>query len=160
MDKQAAIRRVRIAMSMFFGVLTLGLCVLWVRSYSTWRSTHGPVGKHVLNFQWAKGEIGIGYWDWKYKHFPWSFHSNIVDERIWPSATGGPPLSKLGIRWYKQLAPAMTLVVIPFWLPILIAVAIAATPWIRHFYHFSLRTMLIATTLVAVALGLIAWAGS
>ena len=35
MDKQAIIRRVRIAVSVFFGVMTVALCVLWVRSY--WR---------------------------------------------------------------------------------------------------------------------------
>ena len=38
MDKQAVIRRVRIAVSVFFGVLTVALCVLWVRSY--WRIDH------------------------------------------------------------------------------------------------------------------------
>jgi hypothetical protein len=32
MDKQAVIRRVRIAASVFFGVLTVALRVLWVRS--------------------------------------------------------------------------------------------------------------------------------
>ena len=34
MDKQAVIRRVRIAVSVFFGVLTVAMCVLWATSYS------------------------------------------------------------------------------------------------------------------------------
>ncbi len=40
--------------------------------------------------------------------------------------------------------------------PIAIAAALAALPWLR--WRFSLRTLLIATTLVAVVLGLIMWA--
>ena len=36
--------------------------------------------------------------------------------------------------------------------------ALAAAPWIRWSRRFSLRTLLIATTLVAVVLGLIVYA--
>jgi hypothetical protein len=45
--------------------------------------------------------------------------------------------------------------VIPFWPLILEAVLVAVLPWIR--WRFSLRTLLIATTLVALVLGLIVW---
>ena len=41
------------------------------------------------------------------------------------------------------------------WLPALLFAAVAAIPWLR--WRFSLRTLLIATTLVAVVLGLIVW---
>jgi hypothetical protein len=44
----------------------------------------------------------------------------------------------------------------PHWFPATVSIATAALPWFR--YSFSLRTLLIATTLVAVGLGLIAWA--
>jgi hypothetical protein len=47
-------------------------------------------------------------------------------------------------------------IVLPMWFPILMAVGIASAPWIRR---FSLRTLLIATTLVAVVLGLMAVSG-
>jgi len=42
----------------------------------------------------------------------------------------------------------------PCWLTVAVTVAIAAFPWLQ----FGLRTLLIATTLVAVALGLVVWA--
>jgi hypothetical protein len=42
---------------------------------------------------------------------------------------------------------------VPHWLPLLVAVALVAAPWIN--WRFSLRTLLIATTLVAVGLGVI-----
>ena len=44
--------------------------------------------------------------------------------------------------------------VVPHWFGVLLFAALAVVPWIRR---FSLRTLLIATTLVAVALGLIIW---
>jgi hypothetical protein len=44
-------------------------------------------------------------------------------------------------------------IVLPMWFLILIGVSIASAPWIRR---FSLRTLLTATTLVAVGFGVIA----
>ena len=46
-------------------------------------------------------------------------------------------------------------VLIPYWLPVLISGVFAATPWIKWSRGFSLRTLLIGTTLVAVGLGLV-----
>ncbi len=40
------------------------------------------------------------------------------------------------------------------------ATTIAVVPWIIHLRRFSLRTMLIVTTLVAVVLGLGVWMAS
>jgi hypothetical protein len=39
----------------------------------------------------------------------------------------------------------------PFWFPVVITMALAAAPWLR--WRFSLRTLLVATTLVAVGMG-------
>lgn len=44
---------------------------------------------------------------------------------------------------------------VSLWLLVLITGVLAAAPWIREKWHFSLRTLLIATTLVAVLLALI-----
>jgi hypothetical protein len=44
------------------------------------------------------------------------------------------------------------------WLVVLITLVIAAVPWISRWqFRFSLRALLIATTLVAVVLGIIVW---
>jgi hypothetical protein len=62
----------------------------------------------------------------------------------------------LDIRWFHVLSrTGSILVCIPDWLLIFISIAFAAAPWIR--WRFSLRTLLIATTLVAVVLGLVVW---
>jgi hypothetical protein len=49
-------------------------------------------------------------------------------------------------------------VAVPFWFVTLVAVVGGLIPWIRWSKRFSLRTLLIATTLVAVVLGLIGYA--
>jgi hypothetical protein len=47
---------------------------------------------------------------------------------------------------------------INFWQPTTLAAAFATTPWIRQLrFRFTLRSLLIATTLVAMVLGLIVW---
>ena len=46
-------------------------------------------------------------------------------------------------------------VTVPTWLLVSLFAAFAALPWLR--WRFSLRTLLIATTLIAVVLGIIVW---
>ena len=45
---------------------------------------------------------------------------------------------------------------VPAWFPVVLFALLAAAPWIR--WRFSLRTLLIATTLIAVGVGLAAYA--
>jgi hypothetical protein len=47
------------------------------------------------------------------------------------------------------------LVSVSYWLPTLGTIPIGYVPWLR--WRFSLRTLLIATALVAVVVGLIVW---
>jgi hypothetical protein len=46
--------------------------------------------------------------------------------------------------------------VVPDWFSVLVTATLVAAPWLR--WRFSLRTLLIATTLVTVVLGLIVYA--
>ena len=45
--------------------------------------------------------------------------------------------------------------IVPYWFPVAILASLAAVPWIRWSKRFSLRTLLIATTLVAVGFGIV-----
>ncbi len=45
--------------------------------------------------------------------------------------------------------------VMPYWFAVILSGTFAAAPWLPS--HFSLRTLLIATTLFALALGTIVW---
>jgi hypothetical protein len=49
---------------------------------------------------------------------------------------------------------------VPCWFPVLLASMTGITPWIRWSRGFSLRTLLIVTTLVAAVLALAVWAAS
>jgi hypothetical protein len=51
-----------------------------------------------------------------------------------------------------QFSKGVTDISLPLWLIVPILAAVGATPWIKR---FSLRTLLIAMTLVAVVLGII-----
>jgi hypothetical protein len=56
--------------------------------------------------------------------------------------------------WFGVLIWIFTSV--PFWLATILVLSLAPLPWMR--WCFTLRTLLIATTLVAVVLGLAVWA--
>jgi hypothetical protein len=57
---------------------------------------------------------------------------------------------------YEVDKRAGRVVVIPHWSPVLLFGAIASCPWLPWFkWRFSVRTLLIATTLVAVGLGMV-----
>jgi hypothetical protein len=46
-------------------------------------------------------------------------------------------------------------IALPYWLLVITFAATTTLPWLR--WRFSLRTLLIATTLVAIVLGLVVW---
>ncbi len=60
------------------------------------------------------------------------------------------------IRFEYLNTPDVLSIQLPHWAVVLALGFVSAIPWIRS--QFSLRTLLIATTLVAVALGLIVYA--
>jgi hypothetical protein len=72
----------------------------------------------------------------------WLGHEPVVNEQF-----DFPPHQGLrvggGVLW------------VPHWFPFVITATVAAAPWIR--WRFSLRTLLIAMTLVAVVLGTLVW---
>jgi len=67
-----------------------------------------------------------------------------------PSKPGVVTIWNAGVMFLKGSG-----VMIPDWILILMMGTIAAAPWIRWRWKFSLRTLLIATTLIAVVLGLV-----
>ena len=143
-------RKLRIAWSVGCGILCVLLIVLWVRSY--WRidalfglgsapqyfavgSEHGVVSvtgnPNLLALLHAA--------NWKLEGFP-----------------PGPKPDQSGFLgfYYETSQQQGTHLRLPICFLVILSVTATAAPWIRR---FSLRTLLIATTLVAVALGMILW---
>ena len=156
MDKQAAIRRVRIAVSVFFGVLTVALCVLWVRSY--WYvdtvSVTSKSGARLRSVMSGCGVLCINDWSPAYRRWAggvWKREIMPVQER-WIARFRDTPkfqFDRSADGWGIDL---------PYWLFVMSAGVASAMPGMQS--RFSLRTMLIATTLVAVVLGLGVWIAS
>jgi hypothetical protein len=143
-------RKLRIAFSATCAIACVLLIALWVRSYwvadaALWRlskengyqaiSTYGRLmlsKQDVRNSIWPSWEIqiiGNGY--------------NI--KRRAPTV--------LGFRIDR--VPLCDILTVPFWFPVLMTGVGGIFPWIRWSNRFSLRTLLITTTLVAGVLGLI-----
>jgi hypothetical protein len=126
------------------------LIALWVRSYSLGEYLYAPLGNaEAIWVRTSRGHI-ICKRDKVGHEIGWQFEPNAHE-------------------WYLQLAlPRDTgvfgswildshVATIPLYFPTLIAATLAAIPWIRRSNRFSLRTLLIATTLVAIVLGLVVW---
>jgi hypothetical protein len=130
-------RKLRIAWSVVWGLAAVLLIVLWVRSYSTlYQIDTLPT---VTSNQ---GHVYIG------ETFSATGRTLIATNLLWHSVRQ--------IDGLLTINPRGTGLSIPDSCLMLIAGALAAVPWIPR--RFSLRTMLIATTLVAVVLGLVVWA--
>jgi hypothetical protein len=145
-------RKLRIAWTVGWGLVAVLLIVLWERSYWRLQIFERRVGSQAVQISSVKGRIAIAHLD--------------------PRATIGRPYLSVvagdSADWRKAGASGfayyhdgwIAALIAPFWLPALLSVALAVTPWISRSWRFSLRTLLVATTLVAVILGLVVYAAS
>jgi hypothetical protein len=154
-------RKLRIAWSVFWGVACVLLIVLWTRSY--WREDclyWNIVGHRSIVIASARGQLAACTFlfemspglhprfrlldDLSYGHT--DVYSLVHSDKTF--AILGP----------DSLGPVGRALLIPHWLAVLIFGGIAILGVRGPFqFRFTLRTLLIATTLVAVMLGLIVW---
>ena len=136
-------RKLRIAWSVFWGLAAVLLIVLWVRSY-LWMDSTTMLG-HDFTSWWGQLFIDEGF-----IHTSPTF--NDVDAQI--------TLRRFCTIGVLTLAPGEVSLhgtgwAVSLWLLVGVTAAFVPTPWLR--WRFSLHTLLITTTLVAVVLGLIVW---
>jgi hypothetical protein len=157
-------RKLRIAWSVGCGVVCLLLIVLWVRSYGSigslktryyllevFVSTYRGLVITDVNFNQTSDSANIPNVEWVIGSFP------MTEKFTYYLANKQNVRSFLGFRWNSD--QSIYEVSLPFWFLVLLISTLGAIPWIRYFkWRFSLRTLLIATTLVAVALGLAVYA--
>ena len=138
-------RKLRIAWSVGWGVVVVLLCVLWVRSYWWWDNFSGGFVQSVrgTTFFYLPPNTTKATWD--------QTPMNNAATMLWEKILGPGPSARFGV----MRGSGIRVVLLPHWFDILFVASIAAAPWLR--WRFSLRTLLIATTLVAAVLGLIAW---
>jgi hypothetical protein len=171
MDRTRVVRWLRLSASALCLIVCVGLIGLWVRSY--WRtdiakgafsetkslcleSLRGRLFYQVYDsdypFHWAwkdDGKSPANWQVWTGKKWSWSTKVNPSgDWHIWESQVR---------PWHfvSRLRSDTFAFVLPLWFPVLIFATLAAVPWLPWPTRFSVKTMLIVTTLVAVVLGLI-----
>jgi hypothetical protein len=140
-------RKLRIAFSVTCAIACVLLIVLWVRSY-WWEDDFAYKGDIAMSgVQSAEAGIGV------YRN--WSPDRPMGIGWVLESFCIGPQevVSGSGFVW-EYLPSDRFVVAVPYWFPTAILATLAVLPWIRHFkWRFTTRTLLIATTLVAVVLG-------
>jgi hypothetical protein len=138
-------RKLRIAWSLVCGITCVLLIVLWIRSY--WRADYVMRQARIESFN---GRIiyDAVFWVPPNTQIRWSFG---LRPRNAPT------------QWFKNNGFVWRypdVVAIPYWCPVL-GLAVASTaPWVSRCRRFSLQTLLIVTTMLAVLLGLIVYAAS
>jgi hypothetical protein len=138
-------RKLRIAWSVVWGVLCLLLIVLWGRSHRT--ADHVSVGivTHVLSLD-SNGRLLV-------------ISLRPASLRGWP----GDPISFFIQHDYPAFrirqGPGGGLIFqTRNWISVVATGLVTVVPWIPWPKRFSLRTLLIAVTVVAAVLGLAIWA--
>jgi hypothetical protein len=155
-------RKLRIAWSVGCGVAGVLLITLWVRSHWRCDSLVWGITKTQGFYVGSQlGETTVRYIDYSglpprmiVSLFKWKFQSSVPHDTIsLPSDMAENSVAGLFVQY-----PGNGLLVgIPYWFPVLLSVTFAAVPWFPWSKRFSLRTLLVVTTLVAMVLGLAVW---
>src|SRR5262245_12959310 len=142
-------RKLRIAWSAFWGLACVLLIVLWVRSYWYVDGAFFKVRNGVFVFvASAPGAIVVNIYPEEFVP-PGTFHQPT---KQWLLAQGG----RTRLSYLSAFQMDKHVVLAPYWFWLLLPAIVAAIPWLPLWSkRFSLRTLLISTTLVAVVLGLI-----
>lgn len=157
------IRYLRIVFSALCGITCLLMIVLWVRSYLWCDSTTRQRNAQQYRIVSCRGRIRFGWvpdtngyfvfpceWESRQIVSPGDFLLRDDMLTVFGYQSGAAPIRSLAARFPATFAVSYWQLATPFTIGFLIAV-----PWLR--WRFSLRTLLIATTLIAVGLGLIVW---
>jgi hypothetical protein len=156
MPAHKAFRYLRIAFSATCGILCLLLIVLWIRSY-WWQDTviyasSATTGLAIQSWHGTCRQMNyVGALDPYATPAPLGWSRNSLYIGMPPEISfETSPFYKLPSGFFRI---GMSYWQVPHWFLFLLSAAFAGVPWIFH--RFSLRTLLIAVTLVAVVLGAI-----
>jgi hypothetical protein len=154
------LRKLQIAFSVTCGILCLLLIALWVRSIRTVDYLY-PIYDPIEVVLWSsEGKVRFEVWNVgkaqfrnaDFRDYFFSGRFTVLERSKSRYRSAGrypmPTDTVLGFRWYSWRA-----FYVPYWFPIMLFAVLATVPWLP--WQFSLRTLLIAMTLVAMMLGLI-----
>src|SRR5262249_47913138 len=133
-----------------WSVAAVLMIALWLRSY--WRIDwiSRLSSKSYANVASVRGRIGFWY------DSPPPAAISLLLAKGWqfnvsPAPSGLPIWSRFDWR------PSVNVVWVPHWVIIPCCAGLVVAPWVRWSKRFSIRTLLIATAVTAVFLGLVVW---
>jgi len=156
-------RKLRIAWSVEWGVACLLLIVLWVRDSRQIRD-QVLVRYSASHFLWIVSEPGrLIYIARPASQVTDSPETNLIfrsQSQARPKPRTTDKFGKSPSMWRIQVLQfgSRPELYVPKWMIVVVALALSVAPWPFWKWHYSLRTLLIGTTLVAVVLGWIVYA--
>jgi len=155
-------RKLRIAWSVGCGIGCLLLIVLWVRSYfaasyivNEADLPQNPFGSQTLTVSSSWGIVCVeSYPDFMWPHIH-GWHSGTDD--VTKSSAYKQKGLAITSQFKWQTVRSVFVLQAPYWCVVLVIGSIGALPWAFR-SRFSLRTLLVGTTLVAAILGAVVWA--
>jgi hypothetical protein len=163
-------RKLRIAWSIAWGVVAMLLTVLWLRSCYWFDAARiDPIYKaYSIGGQSGSGGLVLDCVNSFTPAFPqtnFRYQCTSLDQlRAGVQQSGYPdpfPSRVWGCGFEAKMTRNFIRFLVPYWFLALTAVSGVAFPWLpwhKLRWQFSLRTLLIVTTLVAVVLGFVVWA--
>jgi hypothetical protein len=168
------LRYLRIAFSATCVIACVLLIALWVRSYWLFdQIIHRASATEYVALSTNRGQLAFGgsddpllstvfKRDWMHLGFSlkgWDISKQGSPFAVFPAST-----PRALLYWPRYDSPFVIgpsgstsfELSVPYWLLVLTSAAFGASPWIR--WRFSLRTLIIATTAVAMVMGSIVWA--
>jgi len=164
-------RKLRIAWSVGCGIACVLLMALWWESRTEIKGATSHLIPHRFTMVLSLlGEVGVAHGiDWEehmgtpqgeLNHFskesPGEGTYSYINRGPYPRLTGKMPPFKARLRWYR--ARYHWYIAAPHWLLVLYVATIGAVPWIRFSRGYSLRSLLLAVTAVALLLGCVIYA--
>jgi hypothetical protein len=150
-------RKLRIAWSVGCGILCLLLIVLWVRSCWWVEAIRIPIqtSRGVIQIVSIPGLFGIG--EIRPRRQEPFYRQSVFEWRDIFTRKSNPPVFPSHLRGGWMHTKNVDQIFLPYWLLISSFGVIATAPWIHWSERFSLRTLLIAITLVSLILGTFIW---
>jgi hypothetical protein len=147
-------RKLRIAWSVGCGILCVLLCALWMRSYWIDDRLVGPVfGADVLTIESVYGRTDLFYLGPVVRGpTSWTHVAGDAETMVELAPSWSMSVTAFHFEWSEE-----RFVVFPHWFLIAFIAILSGLPWIRRSNRFTLRTLLIAITAIAVVLGLVVW---
>lgn len=142
--------RLRIVASVLFAVACLAICVLWLQSYYRFGQADLPLSKHYgMSIQSVRGQLCI--WAWENDNDRVHVWTTSIEEWL-----GRPPIvtEQLDFPPHEGLRVSGRTVLMPHWFAAFVFALLTIGLWLSSSRRFTLRTLFIAVTLIAIALGL------